>query len=81
MKAWFVFFINGKKIATWANNTDEARENMIAEFGDVPMKYLGIYFNKFGERPDGIIRHGMSPVDTMIAFGLVNMLIGLRYGR
>lgn len=78
MKSWFVYLINGKKIGTWANNSDEAERNLVAEFGDVPMEYLGINFGRIGQQPEEIIHRGMSPVDTMIAFGFGNMLIGLR---
>jgi hypothetical protein len=80
MKTWFVFLINGKKVGTWANNELEARKNMSAEYGeDTRMEFLGInYCGKFGPQPEEIIHRGMTPVDTMIAFGFANMFIGLR---
>ena len=81
MKTWFVFLINGKKIGTWANNDKEAKRNMIAEFGDIPMEFIGMDLNGFGPQPDEVIHRGMSPVDTMIAYGFVNALVGLRYMR
>lgn len=65
MKSWFVYLINGKKIGTWANNTDEAKRNLRAEYGDVPMEFVGI----------------MSSVDMMIATGTMNVFVGIRYGR
>ena len=78
MKSWFVYLVNGKKIGTWANNEAEAKRNMIAEYGDVPMEFIGINYGRLGAQPEEIIHRGMSPVDTMIAFGFVNMLVGLR---
>lgn len=80
MKAWFVFLINGKKIGTWANNTDEARTNLIAEYGDVEMEYLGIRFgyNGIGPAPDKYIYRGMSACDIALASGMLNMLCRLR---
>ena len=79
MKSWFVFLVNGKKIGTWANNMEEARRNMAAEYGVIPMEFLGINYGATGPQPEEVIRHGMSPVDTTIAFGFANMLTGLRY--
>lgn len=79
MKTWFVYLINGKKIGTWANNSEEAERNLIAEFGDVPMEFLGMDMDGFGVEPDEVIHEGMSAVDTMIAFGLANMFAGLRW--
>lgn len=77
MKGWFVYLINGKKIGTWANNCGEAEKNLIAEFGDVQMEFLGIE-NGLGVESEEVIYRGMSSVDKMIAFGLANILIGLR---
>ena len=79
MKTWFVYLINGKKIGTWANNPDDAKGNLIAEFGDVPMEFLGIEMCGIGAEPEEIICRGMSPVDKMIAFGLSYLLVGLRF--
>ena len=79
MKSWFVYLINGKKIGTWANSTKEARRNMIEEFGDVPMEFLGIKFDEFGAQPEQMIHRGMSTVDRMIAYNLGETLIGLRF--
>ncbi len=81
MKSWFVYLINGKKIGTWANNTEEARKNLIAEYGDVPMEFIGINYDDLGAQPEKVIYRGMSSVDMMIATGTLNTLIGLRYGR
>ena len=79
MKIWFVFLINGEKVGTWANNTDEAVKNLIAEYGNVPMKYIGIYWgNKLGAEPDRVTRKGMSALDVAIASGLLKMFVGLR---
>ena len=81
MKSWFVYLINGKKIGTWANNTEEAEQNLRKEFGDVPMEFVGINYGKLGAQPEKVIHRGMSAVDTMIATGMMNMLVGIRYGR
>lgn len=81
MKSWFVYLINGNKIGTWANNTKEAEKNLREEFGDVLMEFIGINYGKYGEQPEKVIHVGMSPVDTMIATGMVNALVGLRYWR
>ena len=78
MKSWFVFSVNGKKIGTWANNFAEAKGNMVAEYGDVPMEFVGINYGDLGAQPEGVIHRGMSAVDVMIAYGLGNMLVGLR---
>lgn len=81
MKSWFVYLINGKKIGTWANNTEEAERNLRKEFGDVPMEFIGINYDDIGAQPEKVIYRGMSSVDMMIATGMMNMLVGLRYGR
>ena len=78
MKSWFVYLINGKKIGTWANNTEEAEQNLQEEYGDVPMEFVGINYGDLGAQPEKVIHRGMSPVDMMIATGMMNMLIGLR---
>lgn len=79
MKTWFVYLINNEKIGTWANNSDEAEQNLRKEYGDVPMEYVGVTYAGIGPRPDKVIHRGMSPIDTMLAYGLGNMLVGLRY--
>lgn len=81
MKSWFVYRINGKKIGTWANNTEEAEQNLRKEFGDVPMEFVGINYDDLGAQPEKVIYRGMSAVDMMIATGMMNILVGLRYGR
>lgn len=81
MKSWFVYLINGEKIGTWANNTEEAERNLRKEYGNVPMEFVGINYGKLGVQPEKVIHRGMSAVDTMIATGMMNMLVGLRYGR
>lgn len=81
MKSWFVYLINGKKIGTWANNTEEAERNLRAEYGDVPMEFVGINSGKLGAQFDKVIYRGMSAVDMMLATGMVNVLVSLRYGR
>ena len=78
MKSWFVYLINGKKIGTWANNTEEAEKNLRKEYGDVPMEFVGINYRKLGTQPEKVIYRGMSAVDMMIATGMMNILIGLR---
>ena len=78
MKSWFVFLVNEKKIGTWASNFTEAKGNLVAEYGDVPMEFIGINYGKLGAQPEAVIHRGMSVVDTMIAYGLGNILIGLR---
>ena len=79
MKSWFVYVIDNEKIGTWANNSDEAERNLRKEYGDVPMEYVGVNYAGIGPRPDKVIRRGMSPIDTMLAYGLGNMLASLRY--
>lgn len=70
MKTWFVFEIDGKKIAAWANNEKEAADNLKHLYGDTSMKYVGIYWsNGIGEKPDEFTHDGMSPTDAMIATG------------
>lgn len=81
MKSWFVYLINEKKIGTWANNTEEAEQNLRKEYGDVPMEFVGINYGKLGAQPEKTIHRGMSAVDMMIATGMMNMLVGLRYER
>lgn len=78
MKSWFVYLINGKKIGTWANNTEEAERNLRKEYGDVPIEFVGINYGKLGAQPEKVIHCGMSAVDTMIATEMTNILIGLR---
>ncbi len=78
MKSWFVYLINGKKISTWANNTEEAENNLRKEFGDVSMEFIGINYRRLGAQPEKVIYRGMSAVDMMIATGMINALIGLR---
>ena len=78
MKSWFVYIINGKKIGTWANNTEEAEKNLREEYGDVSMEFIGINYDDLGAQPEKVIYRGMSAVDMMIATGMMNILIGLR---
>ena len=78
MKSWFVYLINNEKIGTWANNTEEAERNLRAEYGDVPMEFVGINYRKLGPQPEKVIYRGMSPVDMMIATGMIKALVGLR---
>ena len=79
MKTWFVYLINGKKIGTWANNNVQAEENLRRDFGNVPMKFLGIsYGRKLGIQPEEITYSGMSSVDVVIATGMLDFLVGLR---
>ena len=79
MKSWFVYLINGIRVGTWANNTDEAERNLASEYGNVPMEFVGICFGKIGPQPDKLCHKGMTGVDSMIAFGMANVLVGLRY--
>lgn len=72
MKTWFVYLINGIKIGTWANNNSEAERNLIAEYGDVPMEFVGMDFGNIGVAPDKITFRNMSTVDRMIASGCLN---------
>lgn len=79
MKAWFVYLISGKKIGVWANNNAQAEINLRREYGDVQAEFIGVnYSKKFGVQPDNIIYSGMSPIDVIIATGMMNVLIGLR---
>lgn len=78
MKSWFVYLVNNIKIGTWANNTEEAERNLREEYGDVPMEFIGINYGKLGAQYGEVIYRGMSAVDTMIATGMMNILIGLR---
>ena len=83
MKAWFVYLINGKRIAIWANNSEEAEKKLSAEYGNVDMKYLGIDYGCNGctVKADGYCTRGMSLCDRMIASGMANLFVGLRYAR
>ena len=78
MKAWFVYIIDGKKIGTWANNNEEAEQNLRKKYGDISMQYVGNTCHNIDLQPDDIIYTGMSTTDKMIAFGFMNMFIGLR---
>jgi len=78
MKSWFVYLINNEKVGTWANNTEEAERNLRKEYGDVPMEFVGINHGKLGAQPEKVIYCGMSPVDMMIATGMINAFVGLR---
>ena len=72
MKAWFVYDINGKHVAVWVNNNDDAKKLLKEEYGDVEMTFLGV-----GDRfhtVDSYCYSGMSPCDSMIALGLLNYL-------
>ena len=82
MKTWFVYEINGKRIATWANNNKEAIENLRTLYGDADMKYVGIWWsNGIGEKPDEYTNVGMTPTDTIIASGILNQICQwARYG-
>ena len=75
MKSWFVYLINGKMIGAWANNNDEAEKNLQAEYGCVQMEFVGIKTGKIGPQPEIYIRNGMTPLDSVIASGFLNMLI------
>ena len=77
MKSWFVFLINGKKIGTWANNIDEAHRNLIAEFGNIPMEFVGVNNGKIGAHYDDVIYRGMTQMDKMIAFGALSLFAKL----
>lgn len=78
MKTWFVYIVDGKKIGTWANNNKEAERNLHAKYGNIPMKYVGNVCHDIKLEPDDIITTGMSAVDTMIAFDLINLFAGIR---
>ena len=80
MKAWFVFMINGKRVATWAQSYEEAEANLIQKYGNVSMKYVGnTCHNPFMEplKDDEITTINMSAVDKMIAFGLDTLFLDL----
>ena len=71
MKAWFVFMINGKRVATWAQSYEEAKENLIQKYGNVSMTYVGnTCHDPFMDelQDDEIDTINMSIVDKMIAF-------------
>ena len=79
MKTWFVYLINGKNVATWANNSEEAEENLVKEYGNVEMKYVTtIFFRNPKIKIDEVTYIGMSAVDKMIACGLSDLFSGLR---
>ena len=75
MKTWFIYLINGKKIGTWTDNTDEAERNLREVFGDdIAMEFVGTHYARdVGPQPDKVIYTGMTAVDFMTAFG------GLRF--
>ena len=72
-----MYLINGKKIGTLANNTEEAERNLREEYGDAPMEFVGINNGKLGAQPEKVIYRGMSSVDMMIATGALRMLVCL----
>ena len=80
MKAWFIFTINGKRIATWAQDYDEAKANLVEKYGNVSMKYVGNSCHNPFMKPlddDEITTINMSSVDKMIAFGLDTLFLNL----
>ena len=80
MKAWFVFMINGKRVATWAQDYEEAEANIIKKYGNVSMEYVGnTCHDPFMEplNDDEITTVNMSCVDKMIAFGIDTIFLSL----
>ena len=78
MKTWFVYLINGKQVGTWANNTNEAEENLKKEYGNVEMEYIGNNCYNPRIKIDEITHKGMSAVDVIMAYELNMMFVGLR---
>lgn len=77
MKTWFIYLINGKRIGTWANNTEKAKENLIKIYGNVEMKYIGNTCYNPKEKIDKFTHKGMSAVDIMMAYRLDKMFTGI----
>lgn len=67
MKSWFVYLIEGRKIGVWANNTEEAEEKLVAEYGNASIEFVGINYGCIGAQPEELIYRGMSSVDMIIA--------------
>ena len=77
MKTWFIYLIDGKRVATWANNCIEARNNLRKEYGsDICMDFVGIdwHLGHENEKADEYCYSGMSCVDFMIASGILDAL-------
>lgn len=80
MKTWFIYLVNGKKIAVWVNNSDEGYKRIKKKYGDIPMNFMGMkLFND--DEVDEYLTNGMNGVDFMIASGLLDSLATLRYER
>lgn len=74
MKTWFTYSINGLRVATWANNIDEAEANLRREYPNDPMTFTGLYSRADGGTRDNVVpdrfsRVGMTVLD-MAAAGL-----------
>ena len=78
MKTWFVYLINGKRVGTWENNIKKAEENLVKEYGNVEMEYVGNVCYDPKIKIDKVTNIGMNTVDKMITYGLVGSLVGLR---
>ena len=81
MKTWFVYLINGKWVETWANDTKKAEENLVKEYDNVEMEYVGNSCYDPKIKIDKVTNIGMNTVDKMITYGLVGSLVGLRWER
>lgn len=81
MKAWFVYLVNGEKVAVWVNNDKEGYDRIAQKYGDVPVKFLGMHLFDSDTEADEYLSTGMTSVDFMIASGFLDYLVMLRYSR
>lgn len=72
MRAWFVFVVNGKKIAVFANNTKEAHEILTQNVKEdvTGSEYLGVLM---GFSPQRIDRYLFYPGMKSIRIALLSM--------
>ncbi len=78
MKIWFVFNINGLRVAYWANNEKDAFKLLKEEYSEATdVKCLGCYARGIKAmsdlEPDVFSKRGMSPTDISIASGMIQM--------
>lgn len=69
MKCWFVFKVNGERVAVWTNSDADGIEKLKKVYGeDASVEFIG--WGPF-EEYDKRLTIGMSAVDTMIASGFL----------
>ena len=81
MKTWFIYLVNGKKVAVWVNNSDEGYKRIKKKYGDIPIQFLGMKLFDDDTGADEYLSTGMTSVDFMIASGILDYFSMLRYAR